>query len=173
MRHELYSPVPEESLDNLIEIYIDTFLKEGYITQNEDMLYISGDGFNEFSILSRTIRPHLIRFLVAGTALKQIEDGTMNVDAFIKKCIDLSKRLSSYVTENSPDFADPILFKIICHTFIRHKYFEVLEDGTIKKNLPKVEKLLRAAEPLLAAREVQALTGRKVRGNLIKQQTAS
>lgn len=171
LRHELYSPVPEESLDKLIEIYIDTFLKEGYITQNEDMLYISGDGFNEFSILSRTIRPHLIRFLVAGTALKQIEDGTLNVDAFIKKCIDLSRRLSSYVTENSPDFADPILFKIICHTFIRHKYFEVMEDGTIKKNLPKVEKLLRAAEPLLAAREVQALTGKKVRGNLIKHNT--
>ena len=165
LRHELYSPVPEESLDYLIETYIDTFLAEGYITQNDDVLYISGDGYNEFNILSRSIRPNLIRYLVAVTALKQSQDGTLKEDQFINKCIDLAKRLSPYVTNNSPDFADPIMFKIMCHTFVRHNYFEFLEDKTIKKNPAKVEKLVRAAEPLLAARDVMVLNGQDVKGS--------
>ncbi len=45
------------------------------------------------------------------------------VQTFVDKCIAYSKRLPIEVTNNSPEFADPILFKIMCDTFIRHKYF--------------------------------------------------
>ena len=78
---------------------------------------------------------------------------------FIEKCLSYSKRLPVEVTNNSPEFADPILFKIMCATFIRHSYFYVKEDGKIYVNEPKVQKLNRAASPLLGARDVKILNG--------------
>lgn len=162
LRHELYSAVPEDKLDGLIEKYIDTFLNEGYITQSDGILYISGDGYQEFSILSRSIRSSLLRYLVGVTALKQTVPGTSTVDNLIDNCLKLAKRLPEDVTYNSPEFADPIMFRILCNTFIRHAYFTVREDGTIDPNMPKVQKLVRAAEPLLAARDVKILNGQDI-----------
>lgn len=157
LRHELYSPVPEENLDNLITAYIDTFIREGYIEEYEDMLYISGDGLAEFSILARSIRMSLIRYLVGVTALKQTEPHTVTPDKFIENCLTLANRLPKEVTYSSPEFADPVMFKILSATMLRHSYFKILEDGTIEPNMPKVQKLVMAAEPLLAARDVKTL----------------
>lgn len=159
LRHELYSPVTEDKLDNLIEVYIDTFIKEGYIVQDDNILYISGDGYAELSILSRTIRLSLIRYLVGAVALKQAKAGVDTVEILIQNCLELAKRLPEDVTYNSPEFADPIMFRILCNTFIRHSYFFVKEDKTIEPNMPKVQKLVMAAEPLLAARDVKILYG--------------
>ena len=160
LRHELFAPVDECDLDNLIDKYLDTFLVEGYITRDADMLFVSGDGYEEFYILSRCIYHNLVRYLVAVTALKNTKDGTINVQTFVQKCLTYSRRLPIEVTNNSPEFADPILFKIMCDTFIRHKYFEVKEDGNIYVNEEKVQKLNRAASPLLGARDVRILNGR-------------
>lgn len=157
LRHELYSPVPESELDSLIEKYIDLYLQEGYITSHDNILYISGDGYAEFSILSRTIRSHLIRYLIGVVALKQTADNTIKVDSLIKRCLILAKKLSPEITNNSPEFADPIMFNILCDTFIRHNYFTINENGTIKPNRAKVFKLATATEPLLAATEVKRL----------------
>lgn len=160
LRHELFAPVDEEDLDNLIDKYLDTFLVEGYITRDADMIFVSGDGYQEFFILSRCIYHNLIRYLVAATALKNTKDGTINVQTFVDKCIAYSKRLPIEVTNNSPEFADPILFKIMCDTFIRHKYFFIKEDNKIYVNKEKVQKLNKAASPLLGARDVRILNGR-------------
>ena len=160
LRHELFAPVDEEDLDHLIDKYLDNFLIEGYITRDKDMLFVSGDGYEEFYILSRCIYHNLVRYLVAVTALRNTRDGSTDVPTFVNKCITYSKRLPVEVTNNSPEFADPILFKIMCDTFIRHKYFEVKEDKTIYVNKEKVEKLNKAASPLLGARDVRILNGR-------------
>ena len=160
LRHELYAPVSENSLDSLIETYIDTFLHLGYITENDNTLYISGDGFNEFLILSRSIRPSLARYLVAAVALKHMQDGTITLDKFKEICIKSAKTFPSDVS-NSPEFADPIIFKTLTETLIRHKYFTILDDGTLQKNSLKVEKLAKATEPLLPARDVKSLYERQ------------
>ncbi len=157
LRHELYSPVTEKKLDKLIEVYIDTFLQGGYIVQDDDTLYISGDGFGEFYILSRTIRPSLIRYLVGTAALKQIKPGVETRESFTSKCVALAKRLPEDVTLNAPEFADPIMFNILYDTFLRHSYITLSEDDTIVPNMPKVKKLMTAAEPLLGARDVRIL----------------
>lgn len=159
LRHELFAPVDEKDLDNLIDKHIENFLNEGYITRDKDMLFVSGDGIQEFYILTRCIYHNLVRYLVAVTALKDTEDGKSDVNEFIEKCLAYSKRLPVEVTNNSPEFADPILFKIMCATFIRHSYFYVKEDGKIYVNEPKVQKLNRAASPLLGARDVKILNG--------------
>ena len=159
LRHELFAPVDEKDLDNLIDKHIENFLNEGYITRDNDMLFVSGDGYQEFYILSRCIYHNLVRYLVAVTALKDTEDGKSDVPEFIEKCLSYAKRLPVEVTNNSPEFADPILFKIMCATFIRHSYFYVKEDGKLYVNEPKVQKLNRAATPLLGARDVKILNG--------------
>ena len=160
LRHELFAPVDEEDLDNLIDKYLDNFLVEGYITRDANMIYVSGDGYQEFFVLSRCIYHNLIRYLVAATALKNTKDGTIDVKTFVQKCITYSNRLPVEVTNNSPEFADPILFKIMCDTFIRHKYFYIKEDNKIYVNAEKVQKLNKAASPLLGARDVRILNGK-------------
>ncbi|MDY6321809.1 MAG: glycerol-3-phosphate 1-O-acyltransferase PlsB [Succinivibrio sp.] len=162
LRHELYAPVDESRLDLLINRYINVFLQSGYITEKDGMIYLSGDGFDEFYILSRCIHLNLVRYLVAVTALRDTLDGTLKVDAFIEKCLQYAKRLPVDVTGNSPEFADPIVFKTMCATFVRHKYFTVCSDKTIKIDNAKVGKLAAACEPLLGARDVRILKGQNV-----------
>ena len=116
LRHELFAPDEEYELDDLIDRYLDTFLKEGYITKNQDMIYVSGDGYTEFFILSRCIYHNLIRYLVAVTALDNTEDNTTDIKTFTENCLTYAKRLPLDVTNNSPEFADPILFRIMCET---------------------------------------------------------
>ena len=132
------------------------------IMQSEDTLYISGDGFNEFNILSRTIRLNLIRYLVAVTALKQIKDGTVTIEELVEICLKLCRLLPGEVYNYSPEFADPVIYKILCNTFIRHNYFKVLDDGTIQTNPPKIEKLVKTAAPLLGAREYRLLSSQDI-----------
>lgn len=157
LRHELFVPVNEARLDSLIETYIDTFINEGYIQQSEDTLYISGDGFTEFSILSRIIRLNLIRYLVAVTVLKQIEDGVVDIEHFVSICVRLCHLLPGEFYNNSPEFADPVVYRILCNTLIRHNYFSLHDNGTIRINPEKIQKLVRSATPLLAAREIKML----------------
>lgn len=156
LRHELYAPVEEDRLDNLINEYVKCFIDNGYIVEKDDFYYLSGDGFEEFYILSCSIKLNLIRYLVAAIALKQTPDGLFDLETYIKHCVLLSKSLPEEVTKNSPEFADPILFKIMTETFLRHNYFH-LENDKIVSNPSKVDKLLRAAEPLLSARNVAIL----------------
>lgn len=163
LRHELYAPVDESRLDMLITRYINCFLVSGYITENQNMIYLSGDGFDEFYILSRCIHLNLVRYLVAVTALKNTINDTTKIVEFVGKCIVYAKRLPLDVTGNSPEFADPILFKIMCDTFIRHKYFSLDADKRITNiDGPKVARLAAACEPLLGARDVRILNGQRV-----------
>lgn len=159
LRHELYAPVAENRLDMLIERYVDCFLRQGYITEKDGMIYLSGDGYEELYVLSRCIHLNLIRYLVAVTALTNIKDHTRTMAEFVDTCLVYAKRLPAEVTGNSPEFADPILFKVMCDTFTRHKYFTVSADETIIINREKVAKLAAATEPLLGARDVRILNG--------------
>ena len=163
LRHELYAPVDESRLDMLITRYINCFLVSGYITENQGMIFLSGDGFDEFYILSRCIHLNLVRYLVAVTALKGISNGTTTIPEFVGKCIVYARRLPVDVTGNSPEFADPILFKIMCDTFMRHKYFALDADKRITSiDEPKVARLASACKPLLGARDVRVLNGQSV-----------
>lgn len=156
LRHELYVPIAEDVLDNLIKVYIQSFLDNGYIIEKEDNYYLSGDGFEEFYILACSIKLNLIRYLVAAITLMQTQDGVIDVGGFIKHCVAQAKRVPNEITRNSPEFADPILFKIMTETFLRHNYFYI-ENDMIYTNQNKISKLLSAAEPLLPAREVAIL----------------
>ena len=158
LKHELFAPVQESKLDDLITSYINVFVQGGYILElDHGMLTLSGDGYEEMLILSSSIRLNLVRYLVAVTVLKQLNAGDLNKQEFIDACVQLCHLVPSEVTNNSPEFADPIMFNIMCDTFIRHHYFSYLEDGTISPNPPKIEKLAVAATPLLAAKLVRHL----------------
>lgn len=160
LRHELYAPVAEADLDELIEKYIDEMLRGEYIVEHEGTIYVSGDGYEEFYILAVSVRPNLIRYLVAATALKNTPDNTIDQADFIEKCLVYAKRLPANVTDNSPEFADPILFRIMCETLKRHEYFFENANHTIHTNATKVQKLFRVTEPLLKATDVKTLSGK-------------
>lgn len=158
LKHELFAPVQESELDTLISRYLNAFVHGGYIMELEDgMLTLSGDGFEEMLILSSSIRLNLVRYLIAVTVLKQINGGELTKDEFVGACMELCRHVPNEVTNNSPEFADPIMFNIMCDTFVRHNYFSYLEDKTISPNPRKINKLAMAAEPLLAAKLVRHL----------------
>lgn len=158
LRHELYVSVDENSLDEQITNYIDTFIEQGYITASEynSMLYISGDGSSEFQILSRSIRPSLLRYLIAVVVLTKNKQNQITPGMFIEKCKEVAKKLPKEIS-TSPEFADPIMFKIMTDTFIRHKYLSLDENGIIIVNEQKIDKLARATKPLLGAKDVKIL----------------
>ena len=158
LRHELYAPDVEEMLDTLISRYINVFVQSGFLVeQDHHMLMLSGDGLEEFSILANNIRPNLVRYVVAVTVLQQVRPNDITREKFIAICVELCHHVPNEVTNNSPEFADPIMFNIMCDTFIRHKYFEIAEDKTIIPHPNKLAKLSSAAEPLLAAKLVRHL----------------
>lgn len=158
LKHELFAPVREEELDHMINKYINAFVTGGYITELENhMLTLSGDGFEELLILSSSIRLNLVRYLIAVSILRQTGDGMIQKQEFIDTCVDLCKKVPSDITNNSPEFADPIMFNIMCDTFIRHNYFEYHDDQTICPHQEKIIRLAHAAEPLLAAKLVRHL----------------
>lgn len=163
LRHELFAPVSEEELDGLINKYLDVFIQGGYIVEREnDILTLSGDGYEEMLILSASIRLNLVRYLVAVTVLRKTIDNTVTKDDFIKLCVELCHHVPSEVTNNSPEFADPIMFNIMCETFVRHNYFSISDNGMLTINPPKVEKLAQAASPLLSAAIVRQLNSEVV-----------
>lgn len=158
LKHELFTPITEDELDSFINKYINVFVKGGYILDlDHNMLALSGDGYEELLILSNSIRLNLVRYLIAVTLLRQINDGTLTKNDFVTACVDLCKEVPSEVTNNSPEFADPIMFNIMCDTFVRHSYFSYSENGTIIPEHNKIVKLAQAAEPLLAAKLVRHL----------------
>ena len=159
LRHELFCPIEEDELDSLIEIYINSFISGEYIAEREGVIFLSGDGWEELYNLARSIRLNLIRYLVAVTALRKTDNGTITIDKFIEKCLIFAKRLPPSVTNEAPEFVDPILFRIMCSTFKRHNYFFINADKTININPEKVLKLARAAEPLISARDLKILQG--------------
>ena len=99
---------------------------------------------------------------MAVTALKQIKDGTVTIEELVEICLKLCRLLPGEVYNYSPEFADPVIYKILCNTFIRHNYFKVLDDGTIQTNPPKIEKLVKTAAPLLGAREYRLLSSQDI-----------
>lgn len=159
LRHELFVPVAEDILDMLINKYLDVYINKGYIVEREnDILTMSGDGYEEMLILSASIRPNLVRYLLAVTVLRQIPNNSVSKADFIKMCVELCHHVPTEITYNSPEFADPIMFNIMCETFVRHNYFSISDEGNINLNLAKVEKLAQATSPLLSASTVRHLT---------------
>lgn len=156
LRHELFAPVTEEELDELIMAYVDCFIEKGYVIERGGKYTVSGEGFEEFHILALSINLNLTRYLVAAIALDQTEDNVYDQEQFIEHCVNLSNELPAEITHDSPEFADPILFRIMCFTFVRHSYF-TLKDKKIVVNHPKVHKLLDAAQPLLHEKDVTIL----------------
>ncbi|MCR5085459.1 MAG: glycerol-3-phosphate 1-O-acyltransferase PlsB [Succinivibrionaceae bacterium] len=163
LRHELFVPADEANLDRLIEVYVDTFVSEGYLVEKGGEVYISGDGTEEIILLTQCIRLNLLRYMVGVAALKRTADHTTTVPQLIERCVALAECLPHEVSGGSPEFHDPIVFRIMCDTFIRHQYFWVNDqDGTVKINPPKLEKLASAAEPLMRARDLRILYGTQV-----------
>lgn len=166
LRHELFAPVTEKDLDGMINKYIDIFLQGGYIVQHDgDILTLSGDGFEELLILASSIRLNLIRYIVAVIVLKQVKDNTVGREEFLQLCAELCRHVPSEITGNSPEFADPIMFKIMFDTFVRHNYFSLNEKNLLTVNPRKVEKLSKAASPLLseAVKRELADSARKIK----------
>lgn len=157
LKHELFVPVSEGELDPLINKYLDVFVQGGYILEQEhEILTLSGDGYEELLILSSSIRLNLVRYLIAVALLKQINKGELSKQEFIDACVDLCHQVPNDVTNNSPEFADPIMFNIMCDTFVRHHYFSY-ENDKITPHHAKIHRLAVATEPLLAAKLVRHL----------------
>jgi glycerol-3-phosphate O-acyltransferase len=172
LRHELFSPISEDILDQTISDYLKSFKLAEYIRTEDDMYFINKKYSDLMGILSSCIYLNLIRYLLAVRIISAEKDNTITIKDFIDRCVQKSKELPVEITDNSPEFSDPITFRVMSETFIRHQYIFIAEEnaentvgsdtveksaskkkkiipGTIKKNIAKLQKLVNAVGPLL------------------------
>lgn len=164
LRHELFTPVPENVLDTTIHDYLKAFKLSEYMITEGELFCINPEYTDVLNILCRCIYQNLIRYLVAANIINSVKDNSITISEFIEKCVKKCKELPEKITDNSPEFSDPITFTVMKETFIRHNYIYVtsvsddnssgnkkktVKDGTIKKNPQKLQKLLNAVGPLL------------------------
>lgn len=172
LRHELFSPISEDILDQTISDYLKSFKLAEYIRTEDDMYFINKKYSDLMGILSSCIYLNLIRYLLAVKIISAEKDNTITIKDFIDRCVQKSKELPVEITDNSPEFSDPITFRVMSETFIRHQYIFIAEEnaentvgsdtveksaskkkkiipGTIKKNIAKLQKLVNAVGPLL------------------------
>jgi glycerol-3-phosphate O-acyltransferase len=160
LRHELFSPISEAILDQTVSDYLKSFKLAEYMRTEDDMYYINEKYGDLMRILSSCIYLNLIRYLLAVRILSSEKDNVITIKDFIDKCVKKSKELPVKITDNSPEFSDPITFRVMSETLIRHQYIFIMEEkseeqpkkkipGTIKKNPAKLQKLVNAVGPLL------------------------
>ena len=157
LRHELFVPVSEGSLDYLTIEYLKCFVRRGYVTITQDEYVVEGECAEEFRILARAIYLNLARYLVAAEVLEGAAgQEACGEEAFAARCVSLARQLPADMTRDSPEFADPIVFTVMCATFRRHRYYEPAE-GRLLINHHKVQRLLRAVRPLLAEKDAKII----------------
>ena len=153
LRHELFAPVREHVLDQTIRAYVKAFQLAEYFSIVDKSLYqVNPDPGKRalLDILSNSIHDNLMRYVIGVEAVKRSQNGTCDQNKFIESCVRLCHRLPEEITNNSPEFSDPITFRVMSETFVRHRYVYVSEiDGTYTKNPVKLQKLINAAGPLL------------------------
>ena len=153
LRHELFAPVREHVLDQTIRSYVKAFQLGEYFSIVDKSLYqLNPDPSRRalLDILSNSIHDNLMRYVIGVEAVKRSQNGTCDQKKFIESCVRLCHRLPEAITNNSPEFSDPITFRVMSETFVRHRYVYVSEiDGTYTKNPVKLQKLINAVGPLL------------------------
>ena len=149
LRHELFCPIKEEILDETIYNYLHALQLEEYIQINNNLYSIGPKDDEPLKILSNCIHSNLVRYIVGFTVMNTSKDYTLSQETFIEQCIKKSKLLPVDITDNSPEFFDPVTFKVMSDTFIKHQYVFINDNNKLRKNPNKLLKLLNAVGPLL------------------------
>ncbi len=161
LRHELFAPIPEAILDRTIDEYLKSFKLAEYFTGDSEKYAVSPAGMDLMQILSSCIHLNLIRYLVAVSVVNSLPDNTATVPEFIDMCVERCRQIPAEITDNSPEFADPVTFRVMSETLIRHSYIFVRQAqegetagkgakaGVFSKNPVKLQKLENAVGPLL------------------------
>ena len=155
LRHELFAPVQENELDAVIREYLNSFQLAEYIKIEHKELYtITNNSETEqlLTILENSIQLNLIRFLIGAEVVSSYQDNPITQEDFIKRSVKISKSLPKEITDNSPEFSEPITFKVMWETFVRHNYVNLLsnQENTYNRNPIKLMKLNNAVGPLLS-----------------------
>lgn len=149
LRHELFSPVREDILNNTIMDYLHAFQLNEYLIKDGEYYSINNNKTYLLHTLTDCIQPNLIRYLVGAYTAKEYNTKELSSDNFVALCVEKCKRLPKEITYESPEFSDPITFKVMTETFIRHQYLEFSEDNVLVINNTKIYKLVNAVCPLL------------------------
>lgn len=149
LRHELFCPVREDVLNQTIEDYLHAFQLEEYIKVVNNLYSIGTRDREDFILLTNCIHANLVRYLVGFIVMNNAEDNSITLNNFIERCIQKSHQLPFNITDNSPEFYDPVTFKVMSETFIKHEYVFINDNNTLRKNKQKLLKLLNAVSPLL------------------------
>jgi len=86
------------------------------------------------------------------------DDKTLNEASFIELAIKRGRELPADITDNSPEFAEPTVFRVMYATLLRHNYITLDDDSDMfTKNELKLMKLVNAVGPLLPVHKIATL----------------
>ncbi len=158
LRHELFVPVREDVLNKTIKEYLSALQLGEYITIENNLYALGKRDRADVILLSNCIHSNLVRYIVGCIVVNNIADNTSTVEEFIEQCVKTSQDLPMEITDNSPEFADPVTFRVMTETFIKHNYIYINEtDKTFHKNPQKISKLINAVGPLLPNAVLQSI----------------
>ena len=82
--------------------------------------------------------------------IKNHEDKFINENLFTQFAVEKCNLLPLSITNGSPEFSDPISFKVMFETFVRHNYISInKETFEFTKNISKLDRLIEAIGHLL------------------------
>ena len=150
LRHELYVPIRENVLDNSIKEYVSAFQLDEYIISSSNAFSINKSKENIISYLTNCIHDNLVRYSLGAFVIKNHEDKFINENLFTQFAVEKCNLLPLSITNGSPEFSDPISFKVMFETFVRHNYISInKETFEFTKNISKLDRLIEAIGHLL------------------------
>lgn len=158
LRHELYCPIREDILNDSIKNYLKVLQLHEYIICSQGLYSLNPAKREHLFILSECIHLNLIRYLIGVEVIMSHDDKTLNEASFIELAIKRGRELPADITDNSPEFAEPTVFRVMYATLLRHNYITLDDDSDMfTKNELKLMKLVNAVGPLLPVHKIATL----------------
>ena len=129
LQAELFIRWPLEELDDVIDQWLEAFVAQGLLRQENDV-YLrpepSSREFVQLSLLSKPITQTLQRFYMAIALLLNTGQHSLSAEALEDLCTVMAKRLAILHGLNAPEFFDKSLF--------RHFIQTLLDLGVLRKD---------------------------------------
>ncbi|MBD9396174.1 glycerol-3-phosphate 1-O-acyltransferase PlsB [Pseudomonas sp. PDM11] len=129
LQSELYLRWADEELDEVVDQWLEAFVEQGLLKQEND-LYVrpapSSRNFVLLTLLSRAIAQTLQRFYMASALLLNAGQNAISAEELEELCTVMAQRLSILHGLNAPEFFDKSLF--------RHFIQTLLDKGVLRQD---------------------------------------
>ncbi len=175
LKAELFLHWSETEIENVIEQWIQCFIKKGYLSEKDGMLCrpaVSSNDFIMLSVLSEQVIQILERYYLAIALLQRAGSGVLSKDDMVTDCSLMAQRISILHGLNAPEFFDKALFRNLIDELMDRGVLTLNDDSHIEFG-ERIHQVANDAKMLLNAdlrRSILQVTANK---KLLEKQDAA